>query len=370
MHRRIAGGVHVLTVLIAGAALSLAGARSPAAESVSNAYEAILEPAASGSMQGAAASGVEAAGPAEPQTVSENPGPSPTNAASGGADGGTTAEPADAVPDGAAAAAFVDPADWADDMASNLLTRAVMLWGDPRFTVGDRYEYAGPAWWLGSFQEGGLWLANAWHVPAWASNGVGRLNIDLDREQLASDLWLDVVLYDAAGAALHVDLYDTNDFVVVPNLYSNLLTGCNAVTLERLAVPLRDFPAAVGIRLQRDTGEVVVYATAAYENWDALQGGGPAGGEAQLPGQGDQAWEVPEGAGIIYVDSVIGDDAHDGQAASASAGHGPKRTVTGALHVAADRTIVQVAAGVYHEAVWKTGARTIYLRPVGKVTIR
>jgi hypothetical protein len=50
---------------------------------------------------------------------------------------------------------------WKDHADSNALSRAVMMWGHPKFTSGDDYLYTGPAWWLGAFKAGGAWTNQA-----------------------------------------------------------------------------------------------------------------------------------------------------------------------------------------------------------------
>ncbi|MEM7394819.1 MAG: hypothetical protein AAF492_21000, partial [Verrucomicrobiota bacterium] len=49
------------------------------------------------------------------------------------------------------------------------VSRAVMDYGNPRFTVGDEYGYTFPVWMGDVSKAGGDWVTNnptAWHVPA------------------------------------------------------------------------------------------------------------------------------------------------------------------------------------------------------------
>jgi len=154
---------------------------------------------------------------------------------------------------------LTDPFYWDTDrdgfsdlVDSNAVSRAYLPFGDPQFTDGDFCEYAHPDWLLGAYKDGGEWIYNpattqsCWYVSAYGgydvsgygSNGVGTLNIDLDRTILTNNLRYTIhysivrhgeTTEDSAGinSSLFVDLLDTNGVAVAENLFGNLLTVSN-----------------------------------------------------------------------------------------------------------------------------------------------
>jgi len=151
------------------------------------------------------------------------------------------------------------------------ISRAYIGWGNLQFTDGDAYSYAAPAWLLGAYKVDGEWATNpvAWYVSAAESNEVGSLNVDLDRDVLATNnLRYKLTFYDHAGASLYMDLLATNAAIVATNLFGNLITGNNTVSTVTLNVPLVTYPSAAVIHLRRGSGETRVYESLIYIDSD------------------------------------------------------------------------------------------------------
>ena len=157
-----------------------------------------------------------------------------------------------------------------DGSDSNAVSRAYILWGDPQFTSGDQYDYAHPAWLMGAYKVDGEWTNNpvAWHVPPSESEGVGSLNVDLDRVILTNDLVCRLRFFDHADASLYMDLLDTNENVVAGDLFGNLHSGSNAEAVVYLNIPLQTHADAAVIHLRRGLGEVAVYESLLYVDTD------------------------------------------------------------------------------------------------------
>ncbi len=158
---------------------------------------------------------------------------------------------------------------WADNIDNNPLSRAVFLWGISPFCAGDNYLYTGPAWWGDTFKDGGLWTTNGWEAPATLGNNTGSLNIGVLRNLLTHDVVLDVELFDAANASLYAALCDTNQSVIVSNLYGqSLVTGSDQIVTRRLSIPLSSYSNAAIVRLWRGTGDITVYSSRMYIDAD------------------------------------------------------------------------------------------------------
>ena len=156
-----------------------------------------------------------------------------------------------------------------DDVDSDPLSRAVMLWGNPNFTFGDTYTYTGPGWWLASATSGGVWTNGSWVVPAFER---GQLTIDIDRSSLtSSNLMMNLLHHNVAECAVYLDLGGTNGSVTVPNLYGNLSDCSGEQRLTRYNLPLWMFPTASRIIIDATAGSepYTVWVTTLYTDIDA-----------------------------------------------------------------------------------------------------
>lgn len=162
----------------------------------------------------------------------------------------------------------------------NPISRGYIKWGDPKFTHGDVYSYAAPAWLLNVYKINGEWRTNAppaggceWHVPATESNDVVSLNVDVDRVSLATNnLRYKLTFFDHVNASMFMDLIDTNEIVLATNLFGNLNSGSNKTMTITLNIPLAVYTNAAVIHLRRGSGESTVYESLLYidEDGDGL----------------------------------------------------------------------------------------------------
>jgi len=165
--------------------------------------------------------------------------------------------------------ADTDRDGWADHLDNNPLSRAVFLWGVYPFSAGTNYFYTGPAWWGSTFKESGSWTTNGWEAPATLDPNTGALNIEVLRELLTNDVMLDVELFDAANASLYAALCDSNQTLIVSNLYGgSIVTGSQQTVTRRLAIPLSSYSNATFIRLWRGIGDIVIHESLLYIDQD------------------------------------------------------------------------------------------------------
>ena len=252
---------------------------------------------------------------------------------------------------------FLDAAD------SNAISRALIPWGDPSFTRTNGVVYVWPDWMVAAFKSGGSWDTNvpAWHVANAETNEAG-LNIEVDRTWLTNNLAMKLQLSGSAGAALYLDLYDTNGLIIVTNLLDNLLSGTGSI--KTFSIPLETNLAAVGLWLRHGTGDVTVSEALLYIDQDG--DGLDADQERQL-GTSDLSLdsdqdgvrddeEVRRGTDpanaaskntVLYADSGIGNDGYDGLSATISGGHGPKATLGAVMQVACSGDTIRAAADDY-----------------------
>lgn len=159
---------------------------------------------------------------------------------------------------------------WHDGEDSNAVSRAFIAWGDSYFTTSNNYEYAAPDWWVAAYKIDGQWQTNpsAWRVSADTSNGIGCLNIEVDRTILTNDAVMRLHFYDHTNASLYIDLYDTNDVIIATNLFGNLMQGSNVTVTQNFNIAFETNLEAVGIQIRRGIGEVHVYESLLYVDKD------------------------------------------------------------------------------------------------------
>jgi hypothetical protein len=163
-----------------------------------------------------------------------------------------------------------DRDQWTDGADSNPVSRAYFDWGNAFFTLTNVYAYAAPGWMLGAEMLGGEWTTNpptCWHVPASETNPASLL-IDIVGMLLTNDAVMKLSIYDHAGAALHVDLYDTNDVMIATNIAGNLSPGTDAPATVLVNLPVAIRPDIATISIRRESGEVTIYETIIYVDQD------------------------------------------------------------------------------------------------------
>ncbi len=123
-----------------------------------------------------------------------------------------------------------------------------------------------PAWITGIEQNGGRFLdePKCWHVLPRAADGVGKLIISIDREQMKESLAA-TVLFDAGDRGdIAVQLLDSDNRVVVVDVFGSLVDVGREATTDTFIVPLKKYPTATKIVLRRISGEVKLYGVALF----------------------------------------------------------------------------------------------------------
>ncbi len=67
----------------------------------------------------------------------------------------------------------------------------------------------------------------------------------------------------------------------------------------------------------------------------------------------------------FYVNNTVGSDGYDGFSPTISNGHGPKRTIAGAIEEASNGDTIEIAPGSYSETKLVTGPKSLTLKPNG-----
>ena len=157
---------------------------------------------------------------------------------------------------------------WPDNVDSNALSRAVILWGHPRFTYGDTYIYTGPEWWLGAGKTGGSWgVSNAWNVVAGASGATAY--VEFDRTVLTHDLVMDLVFEDRSNSVVRLTLLN-EDSSEVASLLADLTEGTGERVFRRYSLRLQQYPNATQVAITVDdaTGGFQLYSSILYIDQD------------------------------------------------------------------------------------------------------
>ncbi len=156
-----------------------------------------------------------------------------------------------------------------DHEDDNPLSRAVVLWGDSDFTVGDEYTYTGPEWWLGAGKSGGQWIweENVWSVDPGTS---GSIYLDVDRSLLSEDVVLALGHLDIADCQVGLSLLDTNGVVVMEDVSIAPTGQSGEYRMDRYTVPLSTYPTATRIQLNAQAGSQAykVFFTSLYIDAD------------------------------------------------------------------------------------------------------
>ena len=182
---------------------------------------------------------------------------------------------------------------WGDGTDRSPVSRAVYLWGDPRFTFGFTNLYVRPAWASFGLSDGGVAVdapENAWEL----GNSGDRLLLYLDRDAGTNDLWLAV----AATGPVSAGLLDSN----LVELTAPSVLGGAIDAWQTNRMPLSAWPTARVIALQSMQDVVRVSASVLYSDayddtdndgmpdaWETLHGlnpGDPADASADPDGDG------------------------------------------------------------------------------------
>ncbi len=159
-----------------------------------------------------------------------------------------------------------------DGMDLAPLSRVYIEWGSPFFTQGDNYLYPAPVWFVGAFQNGGLWKTDepcAWRGDDETNPAVGRLVVVVNPELAEADLAVEVELEDEAGGDVRAGLLNGKGVFVAADLAGNLIGGKGGEKRVSFKAPFADTPGAVALALYRKAGKVTVYRTLLYVDEDA-----------------------------------------------------------------------------------------------------
>ena len=154
---------------------------------------------------------------------------------------------------------------WPDSADDDPLSRAVYLWGEPRFTRGPTNRYARPLWALHGLADGGLPYAGGEYGCAWSLGGPDdALLMLLAPGAVSNDLWLAVAASGALPGALSAGILDSN-LVELAGPFP-LAAAAGPWLTNRL--PLSAYAGAGAVSLRSLSGGAEVVASALYIDSD------------------------------------------------------------------------------------------------------
>jgi hypothetical protein len=115
-----------------------------------------------------------------------------------------------------------------------------------------------PRWVKSVDQVGGIFTNDAWVVGVEAPKEVGEISISIDREHFNEDVALVVLCADWSKSELVVRLLDHQGQPVVTNLFGNVLDVTDWLGRDVHIIPLRRYPSATRIVLQRISGPILI----------------------------------------------------------------------------------------------------------------
>jgi hypothetical protein len=150
-----------------------------------------------------------------------------------------------------------------DGLDADPVSRAVYLWGDPRFTYGETNAYPRPAWAGYAVALGGSHVEYPGYGHAWVLEPeLGYLLMPVDRLAQSNDLW--VAVSANADGFMAVDMLDSNLVSVAPAI--GLAPAGDTWFTNR--IPLSSYPGAQMVTLHVTQGVAHVFASMLYVDTD------------------------------------------------------------------------------------------------------
>jgi hypothetical protein len=154
---------------------------------------------------------------------------------------------------------------WIDGADENPVSRAVYLWGDPRFTYGCTNLFVRPEWASFGLADGGAPFAGGAYAYGWLlDTPEDRLLMTLDRTLVSNDLWLAVAAPGQAAAAFTASMLDSN----LVALAAPVEFGDAFPPWLTNRLPLSSWPDASVISLQSAQGNAAVAVSVLYQDSD------------------------------------------------------------------------------------------------------
>jgi hypothetical protein len=210
---------------------------------------------------------------------------------------------------------------WADSVDANPVSRAVYLWGDPRFTQGCTNLYVRPVWASAGQAVGGEPLVGGAYDFGWTLElPEDGLLMRFDRSVVTNDLWLAVAAPDQAASVFSVCMLDSN----LVALASPMSLGASVAPWMTNRLPLAAWPEASAISIQSTQGMAFVVASVLYNDADGDGLDDDQNAQmASLTGAASQTNQPPAGGGtgegsgsnaLSVVKEVIGFETSEGYA--------------------------------------------------------
>ena len=154
---------------------------------------------------------------------------------------------------------------WDDREDADPVSRAVYLWGDPRFTYGVTNHYTRPAWASFGLADGGEPFTGGAYAYGWLLDEPGdRLLMSIDRSLVSNDLWLAVAASGFESSPFMASVLDSN----LVALTEPVALGDAFPPWQTNRLPLSAWPGASVIALHSAEGGAAVAVSVLYEDSD------------------------------------------------------------------------------------------------------
>lgn len=287
-----------------------------------------------------------------------------------------------------------DSAPSLDVVQSDASNCAYIPWGDPVFTETNEVVYVWPNWMVAAFKDGGEWISSptghAWKVTG-DTVGAASLHVEVDRMRLTNNAVLNFTVGTGTVASVCLDLYDSDEVVIVSNIWSDFLAGFATDTVMTLAIPFKSYPGAVGISLRCDTGTVTIIDSLLCIDLNGDNSDDSPGGHLDLSavsttngipfeegGSFDQTSMVIRGeepispvditdsnqnarvgGRVIYVEQKIGSDSWSGLVPTSRTNSGPKKTIASGCAALQSNDTLVIRSGNYNESLDVTASMNV-----------
>ena len=134
------------------------------------------------------------------------------------------------------------------------------IYFDESFAIGLNVNQELPVWIRGIEQDEGYFnrAEDFWSVAASKETGVGWLALHLDRQHLASDLAMALMINEHANTDLALQLFNSSGEVVAVDLFANVAESIRIAETDFLIIPLSKYEDAETIVVRRIDGRVEV----------------------------------------------------------------------------------------------------------------
>lgn len=134
------------------------------------------------------------------------------------------------------------------------------IYFDESFSIGLNTDQVLPAWIRGIEQDGGYFntAEEFWSVAGSKETGAGWLALHIDRQHVATDLAMALMINDHENTDLAIQLFNSSGEVVAVDLFANVAESIRVAETDFLIIPLSKYEDAETVVVRRINGRVEV----------------------------------------------------------------------------------------------------------------